>query len=210
MTGAHGDHMGTDERTAGMRLMWGLADYPGLAQRLDPAAGLLVDRLPAGPGRVLDLAAGTGNVAARLPARGATVTAVDLSPRMVELGRARTGRAAVEWHEADAQDLPFADAAFDAVLSAFGIIFAPRPADAPAQTRRVLTPGGLLALTAWTPQGFMGAMTRFLHEHSPTHRAAADGLGKRAEEMSDAVEQVAGAPDRPVRLDAEYLVVSAH
>lgn len=246
-----------------MRRMWGLADYAGLAQRLDPAAELLVDRLPTVPGRVLDLAAGTGNVSARLVERGATVSAADLSPRMVELGRARTGDA-VGWHEADAQDLPFAEHAFDAVLSAFGIVFAPRPGDALAQARRVLAPGGLLAFTAWTPSGLMGAMTEvmrrwlptpddvadvldwgrepvvedwvraagftdvtltravlpwhfdspaamtgFLLEHSPTHLTAAGGLGERAGEMFAAVEQIAGSPDRPVRLDAEYLVVAA-
>lgn len=244
--------------------MWGLADYPDLADRLAPAADALADVVPEGAGRVLDLAAGTGNVAERVARRGLAVTAADLSPRMVELGRARTAGLDVTWHEADAGDLPFPDGAFDAVLSAFGIIFAPRPADALAQARRVLGPGGVLAFTSWTPAGFMGgmtevmrrwlppaadaadvldwgrpaalapllagagfgshevvertlpwhfdsppAMTRFLLAHSPTHRAAADAVGAAAPDMLGAVERLAAPADRPVRIEAEYLLVTA-
>lgn len=256
----------TGAYTAGMRQMWGGADYPGLARRLLPAAAALVEATldPAGPVRVLDLAAGTGNVAALAAERGATVTAADLSPRMVELGRARTAGLDVTWHEADAEDLPFDDDAFDVALSAFGLIFAPRPDVALAQARRVVRPGGTLAFTSWTPAGFMGemttamrrwlplaphgvadvldwghdtilrawlaaagftdttiatltlpwhfdtpaAMTAFLLEHSPTHQAVAAGLGERADEMLAAVEHLAAAPGQPVRVEAEYLLVT--
>jgi SAM-dependent methyltransferase len=252
----------TAERTAAMRRVWGLADYTGLAPRLDPAAERLAALAAAGP--VLDLAAGTGNVAVRVAAAGHAVTAADLSPRMVELGRARTAGTSVEWVEADAAALPFPDGAFGTVLSAFGMIFAPDPAAALAQVRRVLVPDGRLALTAWTAEGWMArmttavrrfvpppagvadvldwgrphvargwleaagftdveltaatlpwhfdspaAMTAFLLEHSPTHVATAAGLGPAAPEMLAAVEATAGEPDRPVRIEAEYLVISA-
>ena len=133
---------GATNQMAGAGAMWGLADYPGLADRLAPAAALLADLVQPGDPRVLDLAAGTGNVAMRAARRGAAVTAADLSPRMVELGRARTAGLDVGWQVADAGDLPFENAAFDAVLSAFGIIFAPVPAAALAQARRVLASGG--------------------------------------------------------------------
>jgi SAM-dependent methyltransferase len=252
----------TAERTAAMRRVWGLGDYAGLAERLDPAAEALAALVTTGP--VLDVAAGTGNVAVRAAAAGHAVTAADLSPRMVELGRARTAGTAVEWVEADAAALPFPDGAFGTVLSAFGMIFAPDPAAALAQVRRVLVPGGRLAFSAWTADGWMArmteamrrwippaagvadvldwgrpdvvrgwleaagftgvaltpaalpwhfdspaAMTAFLREHSPTHVAAAAGLGDAAPEMFAAVEATAGEPDRPVRIEAEYLLVSA-
>lgn len=143
------------------REMWGLADYPALADRLAPAARTLVELAAPGPGtRVLDVAAGTGTVALLAAGRGAEVTACDLAPRMVELGSRRTADAgvAVRWFEADVEDLPLPAEAADLVLSSFGVIFAPRPAVALRELHRVLRPGGRLAFTAWTPDGFMGAM----------------------------------------------------
>src|SRR5919199_719432 len=74
--------------------LWGSADYSGLAKRLEPAADALIDAAAPQPGEhVLDAAAGTGNVAIRAVGRGAKVTAVDIAPRMVQLGRERTGPA---------------------------------------------------------------------------------------------------------------------
>lgn len=256
--------MAVEDYVAGMRQMWGLGDYTGVARLLHPAAEGVVAQLPPGARRVLDLAAGTGNVAALAAVAGASVDAADLSPRMVELGRGRTAGLDVTWHEADAEDLPFPDGSYDAVLSAFGIIFVPRPDVALAQARRVLGPGGRLALAAWTPTGFVGemttvsrrwfpaqdgvadllswgdepvvrrwladsgfvevtvqtttlpwhfdspaAMTQFFLAHSPSHIAGAAALGERAAEMHAAVERIAGEPGRPVRLEAEYLLVSA-
>ncbi|HZD15380.1 MAG TPA: methyltransferase domain-containing protein, partial [Pseudonocardiaceae bacterium] len=92
--------MTQDERRAATAAHWGLADYSGLAQRLEPAADALIDAVAPKPGdRVLDVAAGTGNVAMRAVARGAQVTACDIAPRMVQLGRQRTGPS-VTWIEA--------------------------------------------------------------------------------------------------------------
>ena len=117
----------TEDRRAATAKLWGSADYSGLAQRLEPAADVLVDSAVLRSGeRVLDVAAGTGNVAIRAAARGARVTAADIAPRMVQLGRERTGPA-VEWIEADVDDLPLPDGVIDVALSAFGVIFAPRP-----------------------------------------------------------------------------------
>jgi SAM-dependent methyltransferase len=153
-----------------------LADYSGLAQILDPAAAALVDATVPGAGdRVLDVAAGTGNVAVRAAARGAQVTACDIAPRMVQLGRERTGPG-VLWIEADVEDLPLPDATVDIALSAFGVIFAPRPEVALAQLRRVLVPGGQLGLTAWAADGWIAERARIVREFVPPDPAAPDAL----------------------------------
>ncbi|PZS01164.1 MAG: hypothetical protein DLM61_22260 [Pseudonocardiales bacterium] len=156
-----------DDRRAATAKHWGLADYSGLARRLEPAADALVNAVAPKPGdRVLDVAAGTGNVAVRAVARGAQVTACDIAPRMVQLGRERTGPE-VQWFEADVENLPLPDATLDVALSAFGLIFAPRPEVALAQLRRVLVPGGRLALTAWTADGCIAERARIVKEFVP-------------------------------------------
>lgn len=168
--------MTRDDRRAATAALWGLADYSGLANLLDPAAAALVDAAAPGAGdRVLDAAAGTGNVAVRAAARGARVTACDLTPRMVALGRERTGPG-VEWIEADVEDLPLPDATVDVGLSAFGVIFALRPEVALAQLRRVLVPGGRLGLTAWTIDGFIAERARIVREFIPPDPTAPDVL----------------------------------
>ena len=96
--------------------MWSLGDYPRVAELLEPGAKALADACAIGPGvSVLDIAAGNGNFSLAAARRGAVVTATDITPKMVELGRARTGAAglSVEWSEADAEKLPFADASYD-------------------------------------------------------------------------------------------------
>lgn len=165
-----------DDRRAAMAQLWGLADYSGLAQRLEPAADALVDAVALAPGdRVLDVAAGTGNVALRAAARGAQVTACDLAPRMVQLGRERTGPG-VRWIEADVEDLPLPDATVDVALSTFGVIFAPRPEVALAHLRRVLVPGGRLALTAWTTDGYIARQSRIMRDFLPPDPSFPDTL----------------------------------
>lgn len=156
--------------------LWGSADYSGLARRLEPTADALVAAAaPRAGEHVLDVAAGTGNVAIRVAARGARVTAADITPRMVQLGRARTGPA-VEWIEADVEELPLPDSTVDVVLSAFGVVFAPRPGVALAQLHRVLKPGGRLALTAWTTDSCIAARAAVIKRFVPPDPAAPDSL----------------------------------
>lgn len=164
---------------AEMRELWGAADYGPLAARLAPAAAALVEATaPVAGRRVLDIGAGTGTVALIAAERGARVTACDLSPRMVELGQQATAAAGldVDWHEANAERLPLTDRPFDTVLSSFGLIFAPRPVVALGEVRRVLVPGGVVGLTAWTPEGFMGAMTELVRLWLPPPAGIADVL----------------------------------
>ncbi|MFN2534440.1 MAG: class I SAM-dependent methyltransferase, partial [Pseudonocardiaceae bacterium] len=166
----------TDDRRAATAKLWGSADYSGLARRLEPAADALVDAAALQPGeRVLDVAAGTGNVAIRAAALGARVTAADIAPRMVQLGRERTGPA-VQWIEADVEELPIPDNTVDVVLSAFGVVFAPRPEVALAQLRRVLKPGGRLALTAWAADGCIAVRAHVIRQFVPPDPAAPDTL----------------------------------
>jgi SAM-dependent methyltransferase len=119
----------------------------------EPYAVDLVDRLaPRSPRRVLEIAAGTGVVTRRmaslLPAATAIV-ATDLNPAMLDQARAAGTARPVEWRQADAMRLPFADASFDAVVCQFGVMFLPDKATAFAEARRVLAPGGVFVFSVW-------------------------------------------------------------
>jgi SAM-dependent methyltransferase len=137
------------------RMAWGLGDYSALSRLLRPAAEAVCDAAAVSAGQeVLDVAAGDGNFALLAAREGATVVASDLSPGMVERGRARSQAEGypIEWVEADAEDLPFDDGRFDSVCSVFGAMIAPRPRKAAEEMFRVTRPGGTVAMTAWTPE----------------------------------------------------------
>jgi SAM-dependent methyltransferase len=136
------------------RHTWGLGDYSVLSRQLAPAAVELCDACAVSAGQeVLDVAAGDGNFALACAREGASVVASDLSPRMVELGRARTDAEDydVEWVEADAEALPFEDGRFDCAGSVFGAFLAPRPDVMASELFRVVRPGNTVGLTAWLP-----------------------------------------------------------
>jgi len=118
-----------------------------------PPAAELVRRLPARPGGdVLEIACGTGQVTRRLRShldRSVKLIATDLSPAMVAFARAHVGEDGIEWRQADAQDLPFADGTFGAVACALGFMFLPDKPRGFAEARRVLKPGGLFAFSVW-------------------------------------------------------------
>ena len=101
-----------------------------------------------------------GTIAIPAAQRGAHVVGVDLTPELLEHARRRAAEAGVEieWVEADAQSLPFADASFDRVLSTFGAMFAPDHARAAAELVRVCRPGGLVAMATWANDGFPGGL----------------------------------------------------
>lgn len=137
--------------------MWSLGEYTQLERDLLPVAARLVETAAVtGDDRVLDVACGSGNVALTAWRRGAAVTGCDLVPRMLDLARenaAIMGAADVDWRQGDAADLPFADGAFDVVLSCFGHIAALDPDAAGRELVRVTNPGGRIAYTSWTPDG---------------------------------------------------------
>jgi ubiquinone/menaquinone biosynthesis C-methylase UbiE len=153
----------------GMRWMWSLGDYSTLAEVLEPHSEALADACQIRPGSaVLDVAAGNGNFAFAAARRGAVVTASDLAPRMVELGRARSaaGGVNIEWIEADAEQLPFADGGYDIVASVFGAMFAPQPALVAAELFRVAKPGGLVAMANYSPGGYLGRLSETMASFS--------------------------------------------
>lgn len=124
-----------------------------------PTAAQLVRFAGVAPGmRVLDVGCGTGVVAITAARQGAQVKAIDLTPQLLERARdnAAIAEAAVEWHEGDAEELPFRDAEFDIVLSQFAHIFAPRPEVALREMLRVLRPGGTIAFSTWPPESLVG------------------------------------------------------
>jgi SAM-dependent methyltransferase len=146
-----------DGVTARVRARWEEADEE-LLRALEPAGNAAVQLAGVAAGeRVLDVGAGDGNVALACAERGAEVDACDLSAALVDRGRARAG-ARVRWTVADAQDLPYADAAFDVVVSTFGAVLAPRARRAALELARVLRPGGRLVLAAWAPRGLPGRL----------------------------------------------------
>src|ERR671917_714342 len=117
------------ELKARHRKMWALGDYPSMVETfLLPLGPRLVGACEIGPGmRVLDVAAGTGNASIPAAQRGAEVVASDLTPELLDAGRARAEAEGVEleWAEADAENLPFEDGSFDVAMSAIGAMFAP-------------------------------------------------------------------------------------
>jgi SAM-dependent methyltransferase len=160
-----------DAVTDRLRVGWERDGHEPLLRQLEPAAELLADLALVAPGkRVLDAAAGDGNVALAAARRGAEVDACDLSPRMVERGRARCP--AAFWRVADVQALPYDDGEFDAVLSSFGAQLAPDPRRVAAEIVRVARPGGIVALAAWIPRGLPGRMDELVEPFAPL----ADGV----------------------------------
>jgi ubiquinone/menaquinone biosynthesis C-methylase UbiE len=150
--------------------IWGLGDYRPLSRQLAPAATVLCDACAVSAGQeVLDVAAGDGNFALACAREGASVVACDISPGMVERGRARSQAEGyeIEWVEGDAEDLPFEDARFDCVGSVFGAFIAPRPEVAARELFRVVRRGGTVGLTAWVPDGFMAELFDIARSFAP-------------------------------------------
>jgi SAM-dependent methyltransferase len=153
------------------RAMWALGDYPTLASEVIPDLGArLVQAAGVRPGdRVLDVAAGSGNVAIPAALAGADVVASDLTPKLLDAGRTfAAGRgAALRWEQGDAEALPYADDEFDVVLSCLGVMFAPHHQTAADELLRVSRPGGRIGLLSWTPEGFIGQMFATMRPYVP-------------------------------------------
>lgn len=119
--------------------------------------------------RVLDVAAGNGNATLAAARRGCLVTSTDYVNSLLERGaeRARAERLNVQFQVADVEALPFADGSFDAVLSTFGVMFAPDQRRAATEMARVCRPGGRIGLANWTPDSLVGRMFKVLGRHLP-------------------------------------------
>ena len=159
------------------RKMWASGDYPSMVETfLLPLGPRIVDASGVTPGlRVLDVGAGTGNASIPAAQRGASVTASDLTPELLEAGRRRAEGAGVElgWIQADAERLPFEDASFDAVISSIGAMFAPFHQRVADELVRVCRPGGTIGLLSWTPEGMIGSLFRTMGPFAPPPPAGA-------------------------------------
>jgi SAM-dependent methyltransferase len=150
--------------------MWDAGNFAAVAERITECGELVVDRAGVEPGmEVLDVACGTGNASIPAARAGARVTGLDFAPGLLEIARERAADAMVEidFVEGDAQALPFGDASFDRVVSTFGHMFAPDHARAAAEMKRVLRPGGVIAVACWTPEGSIGRMSQTIAELVP-------------------------------------------
>ena len=160
-----------------VRAMWALGDYHRFAKETVWEVGPVVVEacgVTAGQ-RVLDVAAGTGNVAIRAAEAGARVVASDLTPENFAAGRREASASGVEvdWVVADAEALPFADGAFDVVTSAFGAMFAPDHRKVADEMLRVCRPGGTIGMANFTPDGAGAAFFATLGAYLPAPPAGA-------------------------------------
>lgn len=150
--------------------MWASGDYPAVADEVvGELGGILVEALAIRPGeRVLDVAAGTGTSAVPAAVRGADVVATDLTPRLLDVGRASApDDLALRWLTADAEALPFPDAGFDVVMSSIGVMFAPHHQQAADELVRVARPGARIGVLSWTPEGFIGQLFAVMKPYAP-------------------------------------------
>lgn len=140
--------------------VWSAGDYADVCDRMIPRLGArLVELAGVQAGDVvLDVASGSGNAALPAARAGAAVTALDITPALLEIGSRRANAAdlQIDWVHGDAQAMPFADASFDRVLSCVGVQFCADQQSAAAELVRVCRPGGQVALIAWTREGFIG------------------------------------------------------
>ncbi len=149
---------------------WASGDFSVVGARIALTAERLVDAADLRAGwRVLDVATGSGNAAIAAARLGCAVTGVDYVPALLERGRERAAaeRLDVDFVDGDAEALPFMTGTFEAAVSVFGCMFAPDQARAAAELRRVVRPGGRIALASWTPDGFIGDMFRVMSAHVP-------------------------------------------
>ena len=203
------------ELKAATRAMWAMGDYHRFATDLVWELGAtLVEACGIAAGqRVLDVAAGSGNAALRAAATGARVVAADLTPENFEAGRreAEALGVTVDWVEADAEALPFADGEFDAVISSVGAMWAPDHQAVAAEMLRVCRPGGTIGMANFTPEGLLTDFLAVFAPYAPPAPAGAlppaawgseqhvrELLAPRVEHLTmtrrDYVERVPGGP----------------
>jgi SAM-dependent methyltransferase len=149
---------------------WSSGDYAVVGTTLQIVGERLCEALDLRAGqRVLDVAAGNGNVALAAARRWCEVMATDYVPALLDRAqqRAAADGLRIEFRVADAEALPFADESFDAVVSSFGVMFTPDQDRAAAELMRVCRRGGRIGLANWTPDGFIGQLFKTIGRHVP-------------------------------------------
>lgn len=152
------------------QVAWSTGDYGVIGTTLDLVGEQLCEAVDLrSTERVLDVATGNGNAALAAARRWATVTGIDYVPALLEEARDRAAgdRLPITFMEGDAESIPFPDAAFDVVLSTFGVMFSANQEQAAAELMRVCRPGGRIALASWTPESYIGQLFRTLGRFIP-------------------------------------------
>jgi SAM-dependent methyltransferase len=149
---------------------WAAGDYAVIGTTLQIVGESLCEALDLRAGqRVLDVAAGNGNATLAAARRWCDVVSTDYVPALLERARARAGAEglAVQFEQADAENLQYEDGAFDVVLSTFGVMFTPNQDQAAAELARVCKPGGKIGLANWTPTSLVGEMFKLIGRYIP-------------------------------------------
>ncbi|HVY08136.1 MAG TPA: class I SAM-dependent methyltransferase [Burkholderiales bacterium] len=149
---------------------WATGNYAVVGTTLQIVGENLCEALDLRAGaRVLDVAAGNGNATLAAARRWCDVTCTDYVPALLESAKARAQAEGhtIRFQEADAENLPFADASFDVVMSTFGVMFTPNQEKAAQQLARVCRPGGRIGLANWTPESFIGQVFRTIGKYIP-------------------------------------------
>lgn len=153
-----------------LKATWSAGDFGQIAKSTAAGAAEFIERLHLQPGmKVLDVACGSGNLALPAARAGAAVTGIDIAPNLIKQARENAEREGlkIQFDEGDAEALPYDDASFDAVVTMFGAMFAPRPVLVAAELKRVCKPSGFVAMANWTPTGFVGRMFKTVAGHFP-------------------------------------------
>jgi len=159
---------GIEPLKAKLKATWMAGDFGQIAKVIEGCAQEFIDRLELSPGtRVLDVACGSGNLAVPAAHTGADVTGVDIATNLIEQARerAKSEGLSIQFDEGDAEQLPYDDRGFDAVVTMFGAMFAPRPELVASELIRVCKLGGRIAMANWTPSGFIGEMFKTTAKH---------------------------------------------
>ena len=159
-----------DEFKTRQRAAWDAGAYDELSPHIADVGELVVARAGITAGmRVLDVACGTGNAARPAARAGARVTGLDLTPKLLSLGRTKAEAEGldIEWKEGDAEQLPFEDGRFERVLSTFGHMFAPRHQRTADEMARVCGRGGAIVTASWTPEGVAGQIFKAAASYMP-------------------------------------------
>ena len=149
---------------------WSAGDYAVIGTTLQIVGETLCEALDLRAGeRVLDVAAGNGNATLAAARRWCDVVSTDYVGALLERGKTRASAEglAVQFEEADAENLPYADGSFDVVLSTFGVMFTPNQERAASELARVCKSGGKIGLANWTPSGFIGELLKLIGRYIP-------------------------------------------
>jgi SAM-dependent methyltransferase len=185
---------------------WSTGNYAVVGTTLQIVGETLCEALDLRSGaNVLDVAAGNGNASLAAARRWCDVTSTDYVPSLLESARARSVAEGhdIDFQVADAENLPFAAASFDAVMSTFGVMFTPNQDQAASELARVCRPGGKIGLANWTPESFIGQLFKLIGQYIPP----APGVKSPALWGTKAtIEELFGNSAREIRMTSREFV----